>query len=73
MIHEGGTRTWFQDACVGDFPVQSDGFMPVPSEPGRGVAIDEAWLSAHPPQADPGWAPALGSLPSKQFSTLASP
>ncbi len=73
MIHEGGFRAWFQDACVGDFPVQSDGFLPVPSEPGLGVAIDEAWLSAHPPQADPGWAPALGSLPSKQFSTLASP
>ena len=73
MIHEGGFRAWFQDACIGDIPVQSDGYLPVPTAPGLGVAIDEAWLKAHPPQPDPGWAPALGSLPSKQFSKVASP
>ncbi len=73
MIHEGGFRAWFQDACAGDFPVQSDGFMPVPTAPGLGAAIDEAWLAAHPPMEDPGWAPPLGTLPSKQFSMIASP
>jgi galactonate dehydratase len=73
MIHEGGSRGWFQDACVGDFPVPSDGFLPLPTAPGLGVAIDEDWLAAHPPQEDPGWAPPLGRLPSKQFSNVASP
>ncbi len=73
MIHEGGTRAWFQDACIGEFPVQRDGFLPVPTAPGLGVAIDETWLAAHPPQPDSGWAPALGTLPSKQFSKVASP
>ncbi len=73
MIHEGGFRAWFQDACVGDFPVQVDGYLPLPTAPGLGVAIDESWLAAHPPQAEPGWAPPLGSLPSKQFSNVASP
>ena len=72
-IHEGSTRAWFQDACIGEFPVQQDGFLPVPEAPGLGVAIDEAWLAAHPPQPDPGWAPQLGTLPSKQFSRVASP
>ncbi len=73
MIHEGGMRAWFQDACIGEFPVQEDGFLSVPEAPGLGVAIDEDWLAAHPPQSDPGWAPALGTLPSKQFSNVASP
>ena len=73
MIHEGGFKGWFQDACIGDFPVQKDGFLPLPTAPGLGVAIDEEWLAAHPPQPDPGWAPALGTLPSKQFSNVASP
>ena len=73
MIHEGGFRAWFQDACIGEFPVQADGYLPVPTAPGLGVAVDEEWLQAHPPQSDSGWAPALGSLPSKQFSTVASP
>lgn len=73
MIHEGGSRPWFQDACIGEFPVQQDGYLPVPEEPGLGAAINEAWLAAHPPQPDPGWAPALGTLPSKQFSNVASP
>ena len=73
MIHEGGTRSWFADACVGEFPVQEDGYFSVPTVPGLGVAIDEDWLAAHPPQPDPGWAPALGTLPSKQFSEVASP
>ena len=74
MIHEGGGKAWFQDACVGDFPVRdAEGYMPLPTGPGLGVAIDEAWLAAHPPQEDPGWAPALGTMPSKQFSQVASP
>ena len=36
MIHEGGFRAWFQDACVGDFPVQVDGYLPLPTAPGLG-------------------------------------
>ena len=60
MIHEGGSRAWFQDACIGEVPRQ-------------GVAIDEDWLAAHPPHPEPGWAPLLGTMPSKQFSKVASP
>ena len=73
MIHEGGFKSWFPDACIGEFPQQVDGYLPVPTAPGLGVAIDEDWLAAHPPQEASGWSPPLGSLPSKQFSMVASP
>ena len=73
MIHEGSSRAWFQDACIGEFPVQTDGYLSVPEAPGLGVSIDEAWVAAHPPHPEPGWAPALGTMPSKQFSKVASP
>ena len=72
-IHEGGMRGWFQDACIGELPAHKDGFYDVPEAPGLGAAIDEDWLAAHPPHPEPGWAPALGTLPSKQFSKVASP
>ncbi|MDA1300496.1 MAG: galactonate dehydratase [Proteobacteria bacterium] len=48
MIQEGGITPWFQDAVIGDFPIQKDGFLPVPTAPGLGVAMDEEWLKAHP-------------------------
>ena len=73
MIHEGGSRAWFQDACIGEFPAQNDGYLSVPEAPGLGVSIDEDWVAAHPPYPEPGWSPALGTLPSKQFSKVASP
>ena len=73
MIHEGGFKNWFPDACIGEFPQQSDGYLPLPTAPGLGVAVDEDWLAAHPPQDSPGWAPPLGTMPSKQFSMVASP
>lgn len=73
MIHEGASKAWFQDACIGEFPERKDGFFSLPTAPGLGVAIDEDWLAAHPPLPDSGWAPPLGPFPSKQFSQIASP
>jgi len=67
VIQEGGIREWFQDATVGDFPVQTAGYFGVPPGPGLGVAMDEEWLAAHPwdPEARP-WAHRLGNHPSRQ-------
>ena len=69
MIHEGGMKPWFQDAFIGDFPVQEDGYLPVPTAPGLGGEMSEEWLDAHPPQDDAqGWASPIGQLPSRQFN-----
>ena len=69
MIHEGGMKPWFQDAFIGDFPIQKDGFLPVPTGVGLGGEMDEDWIKSHPPQEDAqGWAPPIGNLPSKQFN-----
>ena len=35
-------------ATVGDFPVQKDGYFPLPPGPGLGVAMNEEWLAANP-------------------------
>ena len=69
MIHEGGMKPWFQDAFIGDFPIQKDGYLPVPTAPGLGGEMNEDWLRSHPPQDDAqGWASPIGQLPSKQFN-----
>ena len=48
LIQEGGIRPWYQDATIGDFPVQKDGYFGVPPGPGLGVAMNEDWLAANP-------------------------
>ena len=48
LIQEGGIHAWYQDATVGDFPVQKDGYFSLPPGPGLGVAMSEEWLAAHP-------------------------
>ncbi len=59
MIQEGGIHPWFQDATIGDFPTQKDGYLPLPTAPGLGVAMNEDWLKANPwrKDADPWRAP----------------
>lgn len=52
MIQEGGIHPWFQDATIGDFPVQKDGYLPLPTAPGLGVAMNEEWLAANPWRTD---------------------
>ncbi len=69
MIHEGGMKPWFQDAFIGDFPIQKDGYLPVPTAPGLGGDMNEEWIRAHPPQEKAqGWTSPIGQLPSKQFN-----
>ena len=67
LIQEGGIAPWFQDATVGDFPVQKDGYFGVPPGPGLGVAMNEEWLAANP-WNDKGaaWRPNLGANRSRQ-------
>ena len=48
MIQEGGIHPWFQDATIGDFPTQKDGYLPLPTAPGLGVSMNEDWLKANP-------------------------
>jgi len=67
VITEGGIHSWFQDAVIGDMPVQKDGYFGVPPGPGLGCAMNEAWLAAHP-WDDNGkpWAHRQGNNPSRQ-------
>ena len=48
LIQEGGLDPWFQDAVIGNFPKQKDGFLPLPEGAGLGIAIDEDWASRNP-------------------------
>ena len=67
MIQEGGIHPWFQDATIGDFPVQKDGFLPLPTEPGLGVAMNEEWLKANPWRTDAApWRATDGTVASLQ-------
>lgn len=67
MIQEGGLHSWYQDACGGVFPVQKDGYFPVPPGPGLGVNLDEEWLSAHPWDKNGApWRAGDGTIPSRQ-------
>jgi galactonate dehydratase len=67
VITEGGIHSWFQDAVIGDMPVQKDGYFGVPPGPGLGCAMNEEWLAAHP-WDDNGkpWAHRQGNNPSRQ-------
>ncbi|MYD44019.1 MAG: galactonate dehydratase [Gammaproteobacteria bacterium] len=67
LIQEGGLHPWFQEATIGDFPVQKDGYFGLPPGPGLGVAMNEKWLAANPwdNNARP-WRHRLGSNPSRQ-------
>ena len=68
MIQEGGITPWFQDAVIGDFPVQKDGYLPVPTAPGLGVDMDEEWLKAHP------WKEGADEIPWKPvYTPIATP
>jgi galactonate dehydratase len=72
MIQEGGITPWFRDAVIGDFPVQKDGFLPLPTGPGLGCDMDEDWLKAHPWKDDAlPWSPLYTpvSTPSMQDTT----
>ena len=67
MIQEGGIHPWFQDACIGDFPIQKDGFLPLPTAPGLGVEMNEDWLKQNQWRTDAAvWRPATGSIASMQ-------
>lgn len=67
MIQEGGIHPWFQDACIGDFPVQKDGFLPLPTAPGLGVEMNEDWLKQNQWRSDAAvWRPATGTIASMQ-------
>lgn len=67
MIQEGGIHPWFQDACIGDFPIQKDGFLPLPTAPGLGVEMNESWLKLNQWRSDAAvWRPATGSIASMQ-------
>ncbi len=66
-IQEGGIHPWFQDACTGDFPVQKDGYLPIPPGPGLGVGMDEDWIEANPWRDDAAvWRAGDGSIASRQ-------
>ena len=67
MIQEGGIHPWFQDATIGEFPQQKDGFLPIPTAPGLGVAMNEDWLKANPWRTDAApWRAPDGTVPSLQ-------
>ena len=67
MIQEGGIHPWFQDATIGDFPTQEDGYLPLPTAPGLGVAMNEEWLKANPWRTDAApWRAPDGTIASLQ-------
>ena len=67
MIQEGGLHTWFQDAVIGDMPVQKDGYFGIPPGPGLGCAMNEDWIAANPWDDNAKlWTHRRGNNPSRQ-------
>ena len=66
LIQEGGLDPWYQDAVVGDFPKQKDGFLPLPEGTGLGIAIDEDWVSRNPWNDDAIWTFTRGTITPRQ-------
>ena len=66
LIQEGGLDPWYQDAVVGDFPKQKDGFLPLPEGTGLGIAIDEDWVSWNPWNDDAIWTFTRGTITPRQ-------
>ena len=66
LIQEGGLDPWYQDAVVGNFPKQKDGFLPLPEGTGLGIAIDEDWVSRNPWNDDAIWTFTRGTITPRQ-------
>ena len=66
LIQEGGLDPWYQDAVVGNFPKQKDGFLPLPEGTGLGIAIDEDWVSRNPWNEDAIWSFTRGAITPRQ-------
>ena len=66
LIQEGGLDPWYQDAVVGNFPKQKDGFLPLPEGTGLGIAIDEDWVSRNPWNEDAIWTFTRGAITPRQ-------
>ena len=66
LIQEGGLDPWYQDAVVGNFPKQKDGFLPLPEGTGLGIAIDEDWVSRNPWNDDAIWTFTRGTMTPRQ-------
>ncbi|MAI42423.1 MAG: galactonate dehydratase [Gammaproteobacteria bacterium] len=66
LIQEGGLDPWFQDAVIGNFPKQKDGFLPLPEGAGLGIAIDEDWVLRNPWNDDAIWTFSRGTITPRQ-------
>lgn len=66
LIQEGGLDPWYQDAVIGDFPKQKNGFLPLPEGAGLGVAIDEDWIAQNPWNEDAIWTFPPGTIAPRQ-------
>ena len=66
LIQEGGLDPWYQDAVIGNFPKQKDGFLPLPEGTGLGIAIDEDWVSRNPWNDDAIWTFTRGTITPRQ-------
>ncbi len=66
LIQEGGLDPWYQDAVIGDFPIQKNGFLPLPEGAGLGVAIDEDWVAQNPWNEDAIWTFPPGTITPRQ-------
>ena len=66
LIQEGGLDPWYQDAVVGNFPKQKDGFLPLPEGTGLGIAIDEDWVSRNPWNDNAIWTFTRGTITPRQ-------
>ena len=66
LIQEGGLDSWYQDAVIGDFPRQKNGYLPLPEGTGLGIAIDEDWVAHNPWNDDGVWTFTPGAIAPRQ-------